>query len=488
MTLRDRATLNRGGPPSNAAYIGLRRRNLPGVTALPTLATSPPTATLGTASAASAISGSILMNSWEPGRFSYFGTVPGYVATFPNGYANTFYSASTSKGPWAAEFDFHSLDGRFEVKMVGAAAGVRVLVDGRYVTQGPTFKPASDGLQYFGLIDLAAAGRWRIRLEFDGNVRFLGIQTLPTASLTATPTKTQRWVAVGDSYTEPTIIDSSGNAAGGDGWVQQLGYMLGVDAWSCGSGGTGYLNPGGGGRVKFRDRIADWTSASPDVVMFAGGINDYSGFTAADIGTEAAACFTDTRAALPNVPIVVIGPWWPRGYQSYAANLLATSDAIKAAALAVGATWIDPLRLPVPYAPPGTTTATTSLTADSGAGIATVNTAASLPVGTYFQIGTGSNAEVRRVTGVTGSGPYTLQFSSPPPSGGGNVLARSHTTGETVTVVGPGLFTGSGRQTATAGDGNADQWTGSDATHPTVAGHAGIGRAVFGLLAAQLPT
>lgn len=484
-TLRDRGTLNNGGPPAKTAFDTLRRRDLPGYTAIPTLATSPPTVTLGVAGGASSITSSALVPAYEAGAFTYLGPTPIYISTFPNGYSAGPYSTLTTKAPWAIEFDFSTVDGKFEVYHVGTAAGIRVVVDGRYATQGPTFKPGATGSRYFGLVDLGSAGMYRIRLEMDGNTRFLGVQTLPSAGIVATPKRRQRWIVVGDSYTEPTIVDTSGNATGGDGWVQQLGWALGVDTWSCGSGGTGYLNTGTG-RVKFRDRITDWTSFSPDVVMFAGGINDYSTFTAAAVGTEAAATFAATRAALPSAKLIVLGPFWPRGFHTFPTNLLATADAIKAAALAAGATWIDTLRLPLAPTSPGTTPATTTLAASVSAGVASVSTAASLPVGTYFQISSDSTAEVRRVTGVSGTGPYTLSFASPPPTGGGNTLARAHASGDPVTVVGPTILTGSGRQTVTAGDGNADQWTSSDATHPTVAGHQGLGRALFGLIAAQL--
>jgi hypothetical protein len=70
-------------------------------------------------------------------------------------------------------------------------------------------------------------------------------------------------------------------------------------------------------------------------------------------------------------------------------------------------------------------TAATTLNSGASAGATSVSTVASVPSGSYIVIGKGSaNPEVRRTTGVSGAGPYTLTFTKPLDatySGGANV-------------------------------------------------------------------
>lgn len=70
-------------------------------------------------------------------------------------------------------------------------------------------------------------------------------------------------------------------------------------------------------------------------------------------------------------------------------------------------------------------TAATTLDSTASAGATSVSTVASVPSGSYIVIGKGAaNPEVRRTTGVSGAGPYTLTFTKPLDatySGGANV-------------------------------------------------------------------
>jgi lysophospholipase L1-like esterase len=388
---------------------------------------------LGAASGSTQIAGSSLVPPWDTTAFTFFGAAPVYGGTsYPGssyftgngagGVAGVYTSGSTTAPPWAVEFDFDTSDGLFEVSMMGkgAGGGVRILVNGQYVTAGNTFVSAtSDGAPYLGKVTLAAAGVYRIRLEGEGQFWFGGIRTIPTNGITAAPKRTQRWIVIGDSFTEPTVSDTPSNKHQWDGYVQQLSYLLGVDAWSCGSGGTGYLKPFSG-RVNFKDRLTDVTQNNPDVVVFAGGINDYASYTAAAIGAQALACFQQVKAALSKAQIIVLSPWWPRGAQTYASNLLATADAIKASAQQVGAMWVDVLRQDPPPAGAngGPAPAPTTLSASTTVGATQITTPVLYPLNTYMQIGSGTNAEVRKVSGTSGaSAPYTLQFGgahSPP--------------------------------------------------------------------------
>lgn len=458
---------------------------------LPTVMSSPPVTALGAAGGASQIASSVLVQWNTPGAFGWAGlTQPvsggGGVYCFATGY-----HALTTAPPYAADFDFDSADstGRFEIRFSGQNAGVRVLVQQpsgqyQYVSQLSTFKPGADGQLYFGLVTLGAPGRYRIRLEFDPNFRFYGLQVAPTDTVRAVAAPAWTDVFFGDSFTEPTISDSGGSHTW-DGWVMRLSYLLGTNCIACGSGGTGYLNPGTSPKVRLRDRLADGLTRGGNRFWVALGINDFSYnpgsgiVTAAQIGAEALYCLQQIRAAAPQARINVISPFWRSGFQTYTAGLLAAADAIKAAVDQVpNARYFDVLRLPVTTSLPATT-----LQADAAAGVTAVSLGVLYPVGTYFQIGTGSNAEVRRVTSTSGAGPYTHNFNST----GGSVLLNSHTTGEAVRVVGPGIYTGSGRQGATQGNGNSDRYTGPDGTHPTVLGMDNICQSIVRLTSEVTP-
>lgn len=489
------------------ASISLRRRDCPGWRGLPTVNTAAATTTAGASGAATAITGSVLIPPWETSAFTYYGAKVGYGGNaYPNypyytsggvtGSVLTYPSGLTTASPYAVEFDLDTTDAKFEILQKGSGGGIRVLVNGQSITAtGSTFAPTADGTAYLQLVTLPTAGVYRIRLECSANAYFGGIRVIAGNAVTAAPARSQRWIVLGDSIAEPTISDSfTGN--GWDGWVQQLAYLLGVDAWSAGRGGTGYLQqlPANTGANNFLQRITDVTGNAPDVVVFAGGINDYGNFTAAQVGAQALTCFQAVRAALPNTQLIVLSPFFPRGFQSYAANLLATDDAIKAAAAAVGATFLDLLRFPAPFQGAGLTGGGTpapapssTLQASTAVNATSISSTINYGLGTYMQIGTGSTMEIRKVTGSSGTGPYTVNFGGATPGGGGGGLSNTHAAGEPIIPVSQGYLSGTGHLGTVTGDGTADRFTGTDSTHPTVAGHKNLARAVYTLLMPQLP-
>ena len=461
-----------------------RRREFPMRT--PRVLGSPPaTAT----NASSQIAGSVLVRAVTPGAFTALGgraTVNNPANPHPSGLNMGDYPQITSPAPVTIEFWLDTVDatGRFEIQYSGAN-GIRVAIqqaDGSwgYVSAAATFAHA--GASY-DLVTLGAAGTYRIRVEHAPVTVFLGIQCGPTDTITATRTG-PRYLVVGDSFSEPTI-DDSGAYFLADGWPVQLAYLTGYDIWCAGSGGTGYLYPGA--RVKFRDRLAnDILSQSPDGIIWAGGINDYGNFTAAQIGAEALLCYQQAAAAGVKDQ-VILSPFWPFSLTStYSANLLATSDAIAAAAAQVkGTRFLNLLEMPEQSrylanwagatlqsgAAPGNTTISVD-SVPSYFAIAYVTKS-----GWTVRIGTGSAAEVRSVSNITGTGPYTLTVPA---------LSATHSAGDPVRLSGAQYMTGTGKQGATNGTGNSDRYTGNGGTHPTKAGHAYIARIVAQLWAQSL--
>lgn len=458
----------------------------------PVVLSSPP-ATAAGASSSSVVAGSVLVSGFEPQAFRFLGgfaDVKDITAPSPSGVNLGEWppTGNTSPSPVTAEFWLDSVDatGRFEVYWSGPASnsGMRVAIqqsDGSwgYVSAAATFSHSNSRAD---LVTLGAAGLYRIRLEFAGGSVFFGVYVGASDTVTATH-KRKRYMVIGDSFTEPTI-DDSGSFVLADGWVQQLAYLTGYDMWSAGRGGTGYLQPST--RVKFRDRLAaDILAYSPDGIIWAGGINDYGNFSAAAIGAEALACYQQAQAAGVSEQ-VVLSPFWPSTLtDKIAANLIATSDAIKASATSLALPFLNLLEMPDTTGRFADWTGSTLQSSVSIGG--TSLSVASIPAymqvayvtksGLYVRVDSGTNIEIRRVTNITGSGPYTLAVSA---------LSAAHAAGTPVVLSGPQYMTGSGKQGATTGSGNSDRYTGNGGTHPTKAGHAHIARVVANMWARAL--
>jgi hypothetical protein len=463
---------------------------------VPRVMASPPTIVAAPSSGGSAIAGSVLVSAFEAGAFTYLGGPASTVVSNPHpiGLKLGTYPFKTSPTPTFVEFWLDTADptGRFEIYWVGPAsqAGMRVAIeqaDGSwgYITAGATFTHAATG--GIDLITLGAPGTYGIRLEFPANSTFCGVYCGPTDQVSATALRPKRWIVMGDSITEPTF-DESNPFIHSDGWVQRLAYLTGFDMWSAGSGGTGYLNTNAGGnRVKFRDRLAaDVLAFKPDGILWAGGIND-TAFSPDDVGAEAALCYQMAKdAGVPEQ--VVLSPFWSKELiTSSPASIIRMADLFKAAALSRGLTFLNLLELP---------RTTDRLNGWAGSTVQAATTIGqntivvdSIPDyfkvgytnkgGWYVRIGGGTTVEIRRVTAITGTGPWTLTLNAN--------LGHAHAPGEPVVLSGGSYITGTGRQNVPTASGNGNRYVGAGGTHMTTPGNLHIARVVAGLWADALP-
>jgi lysophospholipase L1-like esterase len=469
-----------------AEHAGLGVTSPPWPMLLPTVLSSPPTVTGGTGGAASVISGSILHSAFLPSKMTILGGPTSRGVNYPNYLAVALgvYPQITSSSPTAVEFNFDSADatGRFEINMKGNGGVYRVLVRQPSMAWGAFSQYATrtlpnDGNIYRDLVTMGAAGAYQIRIEFY-NVFLLGIQTAATDTVSAVGKKRKRYIVVGDSFTEPTIVDTGTSFTGSGGWVQQLAYLTGFDIWSAGSGGTGYVQTNGS-RPKFFDRLAnDVLAFKPDGVIFAGGINDVSSDTGV-FQTQVQNCL----AACAGKEIIVISPFCPKGIIGMPSQYFGYRDILKTAAAAVGAKFIDLLNyggVPSFLASSQPFSTVLSSAYASGTNIIVADLPAYFKTGApgldnwYVKIANGSAIQyARQVSNITGTGPYTLNI--------GTALLSAMPAGSTVTLCGDAYQTGTGKQGSPVGDGNSERYTGSDGTHPTMAGHANIARCVADL-------
>ena len=159
----------------------------------------------------------------------------------------------------------------------------------------------------------------------------------PTSAPAAAPT-VHKIAIVGDSYTGGSNMGGSGDRS----WVADVARTLHdrgieVEAWRKTAGGSGYVAQGVG-EPAFGALVPLAVQPDTEVVVFFGSRND-SGQTAIEAGAEAA--FRQALQISPKASLLVIGPAWvddkpPR-------DLQANSAEVRAAAAAVGATFVDPL-------------------------------------------------------------------------------------------------------------------------------------------------
>ncbi|WP_427133967.1 SGNH/GDSL hydrolase family protein [Pseudarthrobacter sp. S9] len=103
--------------------------------------------------------------------------------------------------------------------------------------------------------------------------------------------------------------------------------------------GSGYLSPGGDGSV-FASQVTAGVAEGTQAVVFFGSENDV-GSDPVELHRAAAAAYALAHDKAPNASLIVIGP--PAYTNDPEPDLLQVRDVEKAAALKVGATFIDPI-------------------------------------------------------------------------------------------------------------------------------------------------
>jgi lysophospholipase L1-like esterase len=159
------------------------------------------------------------------------------------------------------------------------------------------------------------------------------------AQTTAPAAEPARVLVVGDSYTTGYVEGGLGAANWVPTAVRDLeSHGRAVDADVSAGWGSGYLVGGTLGRT-----FGQWLERAPArdyaVVVFFGSRNDRGNATAVEAAAE-----RDFRAAqerYPGARLLVIGPPWVDDHPL--PRVMADRDGVRAAATAVGATFVDPL-------------------------------------------------------------------------------------------------------------------------------------------------
>ncbi len=166
----------------------------------------------------------------------------------------------------------------------------------------------------------------------------------PSASVTPDlPAVSPRAAFIGDSYTQ-----GGGAEPDTERWSTVAAAALGWTELNFGRGGTGfvtnnsYLGCGLEYCPTYLETVSEVVAAAPDIVVVAGGQNDFDAFAADPAAVSAAISqtYTSLRAGLPHAVIVAVGPSTPWHVDDLAISFDA---AVRSAASAVGAAYVSML-------------------------------------------------------------------------------------------------------------------------------------------------
>jgi len=163
---------------------------------------------------------------------------------------------------------------------------------------------------------------------FERGLLLLGPDDVPPPP---TPPPLPRVVVFGDSFTD-------GRSTGERGWVRLVARELDVETVNNGVGGCGYVDLGDGVTLPYMTTVAP--VEQPDLIVVFGSINDRP-WSPLAVYLAAVVTYGAIRAWAPDAPLLVIGPQYPNG--DVTAVMWALRDAVRSAADAVGATFVDPL-------------------------------------------------------------------------------------------------------------------------------------------------
>lgn len=125
-----------------------------------------------------------------------------------------------------------------------------------------------------------------------------------------------------------------------DGYSKRIANQLCWNIDRVAESSTGYVNPGPGGDRSFTNfaRLEAIRGTGPELVIVQGSANDSN---REGVGVAAAEAFSAIRAGSPNATLVVVGPTAPPALDSVSIGNV--RDELQTAALAAGATFIDPI-------------------------------------------------------------------------------------------------------------------------------------------------
>lgn len=143
---------------------------------------------------------------------------------------------------------------------------------------------------------------------------------------------------IGDSYTGGSDMGGNESANWTSGVAAQIGATSPIVIRKAAISGIGYVSPGTVGKT-FLDEVPAAVTPGARLVVVFGSRNDLG--KPGDVGQAATRVYAAIRDIAPDAKLLVVGPPWING--DVPAGLVADRDAVKAAAVAAGATFVDPI-------------------------------------------------------------------------------------------------------------------------------------------------
>lgn len=332
-------------------------------------------------------------------------------------------------------------------------------IDGEYVSLTPT---TITGGQYVKL----AFGSSKIRkIELIYNQYIGAVYTDATDTITKVKSIGPSVCILGDSFAIGTGLTNTGLESFP---ILLSDYLEWDDIVYSARGGSGYLANTSGTYTNYGQRIQhDVIDNGYEVVIFTGGYNDANESKSYnDVYAECIDLFSKTKAGLPESLIIAFSPFWIGGPGTETIKLRNVWTAIKDAANATGIIYIDILEMDLPQDP----SPDGLLTANILAGATSFISSTFYAPKTTVLIDNIDRVTIGSVSG-TYPGPWTHTIYE-------GTIKTAHSIGGTISQVGRGILTGSGRVGATTGKGNADVCVQNDAVHPTLTGQELIAQAI----------
>ncbi|MEH0108205.1 SGNH/GDSL hydrolase family protein [Tersicoccus sp. MR15.9] len=160
------------------------------------------------------------------------------------------------------------------------------------------------------------------------------VVTVGRSTPPADAARTPRLVVVGDS------LSTGFGTSSDDAWPHLLAQRTRgrLDVVNASENGAGYL-AGGDDNATFGSNEVDAVTPDTQTVLFFGSDND-EGSQASDLTAAAVAALHSAHATAPDARLIVVGP---PAYTTPTPARLAVRDALKAAASATNARFVDPL-------------------------------------------------------------------------------------------------------------------------------------------------
>lgn len=321
-----------------------RSKNIPRtLQKIPTQMNPAPTVVLGERGGGSQIANGVLIPSVISNVpnpiFSYNGDPIKAADKYPDRefVKNGAVTTNSGAGDFWVEFDFDGKEFEYRENSWGAPRS-RVLIDegsGYQYVNSVAYAdiPTNDGGIYLRKLTFAARMIRRIRIEVRSY--FGGVYIGPNDTLTPSPKPSvTKALFFGDSFVEGTGADVF------DDLSSYCSALLGWECWKSGSGGTGFINPGATGRVKYQDRVMhDVINYKPDIVVIVGGTND-TAYNVNDIQSAASLLFSTIKNELPEAKVIAYAN---PGIGSITPTVTNVKNAVKTAALQSGIALIDPV-------------------------------------------------------------------------------------------------------------------------------------------------